>query len=231
MDAIESLKQLDPWAMFCGALVVLIAWSFLQGLWEKTVGALIKKIGLETKAMRQKREDHENLESVMKLAKTTAENLDKLQKRHIKDEEEFRNNLNNYMEESRKDRKALHDEMIKFSNNRISDRAQSLQIQKELKESIQDLIDKQKVKDDKIETLTSLFVDKEIEDLRWTILDFTASLSEGKKYNREAFDQVMRMYHRYERILNEHNMENGLVEESVKFIQEMYHDKLKHGFN
>ena len=41
----------------------------------------------------------------------------------------------------------------------------------------------------------------------------------------------MRMYHRYERILNEHNMENGLVEESVKFIQEMYHDKLKHGFN
>ena len=121
--------------------------------------------------------------------------------------------------------------MIKFSNNRISDRAQSLQIQKELKESIQDLIDEQKVKDDKIETLTSLFVDKEIEDLRWTILDFTASLSEGKKYNREAFDQVMRMYHRYERILNEHNMENGLVEESVKFIQEMYHDKLKHGFN
>lgn len=231
MDAIESLKQLDPWAMFCGVLVVLIAWSFLQGLWEKTVGALIKKTGLETKAMRQKREDHENLEAVMKLAKTTAENLDKLQKRHLKDEEEFRNNLNNYMEESRKDRKALHDEMIKFSNNRISDRAQSLQIQKELKESIQDLIDEQKVKDDKIETLTSLFVDKEIEDLRWTILDFTASLSEGKKYNREAFDQVMRMYHRYERILNEHNMENGLVEESVKFIQEMYHDKLKHGFN
>lgn len=231
MDAIESLKQLDPWAMFCGVLVVLIAWSFLQGLWEKTVGALIKKTGLETKAMRQKREDHENLEAVMKLAKTTAENLDKLQKRHLKDEEEFRNNLNDYMEESRKDRKALHDEMIKFSNNRISDRAQSLQIQKELKESIQDLIDEQKVKDDKIETLTSLFVDKEIEDLRWTILDFTASLSEGKKYNREAFDQVMRMYHRYERILDEHNMENGLVEESVKFIQEMYHDKLKHGFN
>lgn len=230
MDAIESLKQLDPWAMFCGVLVVLIAWSFLQGLWEKTVGALIKKTGLETKAMRQKREDHENLEAVMKLAKTTAENLDKLQKRHLKDEEEFRNNLNDYMEESRKDRKALHDEMIKFSNNRISDRAQSLQIQKELKESIQDLIDEQKVKDDKIETLTSLFVDKEIEDLRWTILDFTASLSEGKKYNREAFDQVMRMYHRYERILDEHNMENGLVEESVKFIQEMYHDKLKHGF-
>ena len=231
MDAIESLKQLDPWAMFCGVLVVLIAWSFLQGLWEKTVGALIKKTGLETKAMRQKREDHENLEAVMKLAKTTAENLDKLQKRHLKDEEEFRNNLNDYMEESRKDRKALHDEMIKFSNNRISDRAQSLQIQKELKESIQDLIDEQKVKDYKIETLTSLFVDKEIEDLRWTILDFTASLSEGKKYNREAFDQVMRMYHRYERILDEHNMENGLVEESVKFIQEMYHDKLKHGFN
>ena len=40
------------------------------------------------------------------------------------------------MEESRKDRKALHDEMINFSNNRINDRQQSLQIQKELKDSI-----------------------------------------------------------------------------------------------
>ena len=40
------------------------------------------------------------------------------------------------MEESREDRKALHDEMSKFTENRIHDREQSLQIQKELNESI-----------------------------------------------------------------------------------------------
>ena len=78
MDAIESLKELDPWAMFCGVIIVLIAWSFLQGLWEKTIGKLLKKVDLETKAMRQKREDKEKLDAVVELAKKTAENLDKL---------------------------------------------------------------------------------------------------------------------------------------------------------
>ena len=231
MDAIESLKELDPWAMFCGVIVVLIAWSFLQGLWEKTIGKLLKKVDLETKAMRQKREDKEKLDAVVELAKKTAENLDKLQQRHTKDEETFRKSLNDYMEESRKDRKALHDEMAKFTNNRVSDRQQSLQIQKELKDSIQDLVNRQKNRDSKIENLTSLFVDKEIEDLRWTILDFTASLSDGRKYNRESFDHIMRMYDKYEKILEENNMENGLVAESVKFIQEVYREKLKTGFN
>ena len=231
MDAIENLKQIDPWTIFLGIIAVLVAWSFLQGLWEKTIGKLLKKVDLETKAMRHKREDKEKLDVVVELAKKTAENLEKLQERHSKDEEEFRQNLNNYMAESRKDRKALHDEMSKFTSNRVSDRQQSLQIQKELKESIQGLISGQNDRDRKIETLTSLFVDKEIEDLRWTILDFTASLSDGKKYNRESFDHIMRMYHKYEKILEENNMENGLVEESIKFVQEKYHEKLETGFN
>ena len=93
--------------------------------------------------MKQKRDNSELLQktadlamTALDVAKTTAENLDKLQQRHERDEEEFRNNLNNYMEESRKDRKALHEEMTKYSDNRINDRKQSLEIQKELKDSI-----------------------------------------------------------------------------------------------
>ena len=86
--------------------------------------------------MKQQRQDRELLKTTAELAKTTAENLDKLQRRHIKDEEEFRNNLNEYIEESRKNHKALHDEMSKFTINRIDDRKQSIEIQKELKDSI-----------------------------------------------------------------------------------------------
>lgn len=93
--------------------------------------------------MKQRRQDGELLKTTAELAKatselakTTAENLDKLQKRHTHDEEEFRNNLNDYIEESRKDRKVLHDKMTEFANNRVCDRQQSLEIQKELKESI-----------------------------------------------------------------------------------------------
>lgn len=150
MDAIENLKQLDLWSIFCGFIVILIAISFLQGLWEKTIGRILKKLDIETKAMRKKRENQEKLDAVIELAKKTAENLDKLQQRHANDEEDFRNSLNNYMEESRKDRKALHDEMTKFTSNRISDREQSLQIQKELSDSIKGLINGQKDRDEQI---------------------------------------------------------------------------------
>lgn len=132
MEYLENLKQIDPWAVFGIVIIVLLFWNFFQGLWEKTVG----RLGIETKRMREKREERELLKATTALAQKTAENLDKLQTRHIKDEEEFRNNLNNYMEESRKDRRALHDEMTQFSNNRVSDRQQSLVIQKELNDSI-----------------------------------------------------------------------------------------------
>lgn len=228
MDAIEYLKEVDPWFVFFVVISIVLAGKFI---YKTFIEDIIQKYGWETQRMRKHREDHEKIEVLMELTKKTAENLEKLQERHSKDEEEFRQSLNNYMEESRKDRKALHDEMAKFTNNRVSDRQQSLQIQKELKDSIQDLIDRQKNRDSKIENLTSLFVDKEIEDLRWTILDFTASLSDGRKYNRESFDHIMRMYDKYEKILEENNMENGLVAESVKFIQEVYREKLKTGFN
>ena len=228
MDAIEYLKEVDPWLVFFVVISIVLAGKFI---YKTFIEDIIQKYGWETEKMRKHREDHEKIDILMELTKKNAENLEKLQERHSKDEEEFRQNLNNYMEESRKDRKALHDEMSKFTSNRVSDRQQSLQIQKELKESIQGLISGQNDRDRKIETLTSLFVDKEIEDLRWTILDFTASLSDGKKYNRESFDHIMRMYNKYEKILEENNMENGLVEESIKFVQEKYHEKLETGFN
>ena len=132
MDELKQLAQIDWWYVLIAIVVAFIVFRFLwtSGEW------IISKFGIETKKTRQRKLEQEELKATTELAKITAENLDKLQKRHCKDEEEFRNNLNNYMEESRKDRKALHDEMTNYSNNRINDRKQSLQIQKELKDSI-----------------------------------------------------------------------------------------------
>lgn len=135
MDDLKQLGQIDWWYVVIAVLILLfcikIVWSLFDWLF-------VEKLGIETKKMKQRKLEREELKATAELAKTTAINLDKLQARHCKDEEEFRNNLNNYMEESRKDRKALHDEMTKFTNNRISDRQQSLKIQQELKDSIAD---------------------------------------------------------------------------------------------
>ena len=131
MEQLKELLQINPWVIIGAIITILLFWSFIQELLEKTIGKLVNKFGIkfETKGMRQRREDHELLIKV-------SENLVKLQERHTKDEEEFRKNLNDYMTESRKDRKALHDEMKQYSTNRVNDRRQSLQIQKELKDSI-----------------------------------------------------------------------------------------------
>ena len=226
MNDLKQLAEIDWWSVFFAVILLLLCIKFI---WSLIDWFLFEKLGIETKKMKQRREEREQLKATTELAKTTAENLAKLQSRHTKDEEEFRNNLNDYIEESRKDRKALHDEITKFTNNRIRDREQSLEIQKELKDSIKILMDGQQERDKKIGDLTDMFVDKEIDDLRFKILDFASSISSGMKYNRESYDHILKIYGKYERILEEHNMENGLVEESVKYIQSSYQELLKHG--
>lgn len=133
MDNVEQLKNIDWWYVILAILLLLVAVKFVWSLFD---WLFVEKLGIKTKKMRQREEESKQLKTTYELAKTTAENLDKLQQRHYKDEEEFRNNLNNYMKESREDRKALHEEMKVYSNNRINDRKQSLEIQKELKDSI-----------------------------------------------------------------------------------------------
>ena len=139
MSELRQLIQIDWWYIIIALCLLLVCVKFI---WTLLDWLLFEKLGIETKKMKQRREDSELLRATAELAKTTAENLDKLQKKHCKDEEEFRNNLNTYIEESRKDRKALHDEMTKFADNRANDRKQSLEIQKELKESISSMDDR-----------------------------------------------------------------------------------------
>ena len=108
------------------------------------------------------------------------------------------------------------------------------------KKDIKDLRDKHEADTKKYETshqeliddirnLTCLFVDKEIDDMRWEILNFCSALSDGRKYNRESYAHVFSIYEKYERILKENKMENGLVEESMAFIRERYQEDLKSG--
>ena len=93
---------------------------------------------------------------------------------------------------------------------------------KKYEESHQELIDD-------VKKLTSLFIEKEIDDMRWEILNFCAALSNGRKYNRESYGHVFSTYKKYEKILEENEMENGIIEESMAFIKEKYQEDLKNG--
>lgn len=140
MDELKELMKIDWWYVVFALLLLL---GFIKFAWSLIDWLLFEKLGVETRKMKQKRQESDLLKTTAELAKTTselakttAENLDKLQQKHVNDEKEFRDSLKNYIEESRKDRKALHDEMTRFADNRVSDRHQSLEIQKQLRDSI-----------------------------------------------------------------------------------------------
>ena len=80
-----------------------------------------------------------------------------------------------------------------------------------------------------IENIESELLDNNLERKRKYILDFCSSLSNGQKQNKEAFNNVFKTYKNYEKLLSEHNMENGQAEESMKFISEKYQELLRNG--
>ena len=231
MGDLKQLAQIDWWQVFLAICLLLFC---VKVLWSLADWIFVEKLGIKTRKMRQREKESEKLKTTYELAKKTAENLDKLQEKHTKDEEEFRENLNNYMEESRKDRKALHDEMTKYGQNRINDRQVSIDREKRLNDKIDE---SNKCRDEimdnisnSLDKLTVMFIDKEIDDMRWEILNFCSALTSGRQYNKESFDHVISVHEKYEKILEENNKENGQVTASMEVIMDIYKEKLKNGF-
>lgn len=81
-----------------------------------------------------------------------------------------------------------------------------------------------------IKKLTNMFLDKEIDDMRWEINNFATKVSEGSPCNKDSFKHCIHMYEKYEKILEENGLENGEVEISMEIINDAYKKKLKEGF-
>ena len=218
MNALENLAQYNWFGVVLALIAAMIAFKFLSELF----GWFVEKFGLETKSMREKRESQE-------LIKTTAKNLASLQCRHTEDEKEFRESLNNYINESRADRKALHDEMKQYSQNRVDDRKQSLKIQEELKKSIETIAQKQDDRDEKIKSLADMLLDKQVSDYRWEIINVADKISNGEHVSKECLKHALSTYTKYEEIIEKHGIKNGEVAISIDIINEKYREVLKPG--
>lgn len=80
-----------------------------------------------------------------------------------------------------------------------------------------------------IKEIKEQLLEEKIEKKRKTILDFCSSLSHSNP-NKEAFDFVFKTHEKYEKILEENNLENGQVTASMEVIEEGYKEKMKNGF-
>lgn len=95
---------------------------------------------------------------------------------------------------------------------------------------INELADEQHKLEEKLNHTNELLLNLLIDDYRWKILDFASNLSKGnRKYNQEAFNHIFMIYEKYEKILEENNLENGLVEQSMDYIKHKYLEILQQG--
>lgn len=169
MNEITELLRIDYLSVFPAAFAILAGTKAALSLLEW----LVEKLGLETKWMRRRREEHE-------LLIRTSRNLTALQAQHEHD----------MQKSDRRDAEISSD----------------------------------------IKRLTRMFVDKEIDDMRWEINNFATKVSEGKPCNKDSFKHCIHIYEKYEQILTENGFENGEVEISMELINDAYMRKLKEGF-
>lgn len=169
MNEITELLRIDYLSVFPAAFAILAGTKAALSLLEW----LVEKLGLETKWMRRRREEHE-------LLIRTSRNLTALQAQHEHD----------MQKSDRRDAEISSD----------------------------------------IKRLTRMFVDKEIDDMRWEINNFATKVSEGKPCNKDSFKHCIHIYEKYEQILTENGFENGEVEISMELINNAYMRKLKEGF-
>ncbi len=81
-----------------------------------------------------------------------------------------------------------------------------------------------------IKNLTELFVDKQINDYRWEIINLADKISNGKLVSKECYKHAISTYERYEKIIEERGLTNGEVEISIQIINDSYKQKMKEGF-
>ena len=75
-----------------------------------------------------------------------------------------------------------------------------------------------------------LLINKEIDDIRTTILDFSNAVMNGRDYNKEQYEHIIDLYDKYEKILDQNGMTNGRVTASMEFVLKNYQDLMDNGF-
>lgn len=226
MDNVTAVFELDFKTVILGVITVLLAIVFIYELAKKVLNIF----GVEFKAQREKREEHEMLVK-------NSNDIAKLAKHHEDDAKKLDKKITDFMNEMRTVITDTQNNVNQYSANRINDRQVSIDREKRLNDRIDNMLESDKCRDGVIEDisgglkkLTEMFVDKQINDYRWEIINFATAISENKPCNKDGFKHCFKTYEKYEKILEENNLENGEVEISMEIINQAYKEKMLNGF-
>ena len=126
---------------------------------------------------------------------------------------------------------AIFGKPIKWFHSKDADHDMLLEHEKKIK----NLADKHKEDTDEInskenairkdiEKLTSMFLDKQISDYRWEIINLADKILNGKSVSKECLKHAISVHSKYEEIIEKNGLTNGEVELSMKVINKSYLD-------
>lgn len=75
---------------------------------------------------------------------------------------------------------------------------------------------------DKLTSLEDRIIDKDINDMRFKILDFASAISSGREFSREQYSEVINTHDRYESMIKKYGRKNGKVDLSMEIINKHY---------
>lgn len=104
------------------------------------------------------------------------------------------------------------------------------QLEQQYKEEHQQALQYQNHIHQELQRLTKMFIEKEINDMRWEIIHFASAIAEGRPCNQDSYQHCLHVFEKYKKILQENNMTNGEVDISMDIIQTSYKKKLIDGF-
>lgn len=150
MGDIESLFNIDWKAFIIAVFVILFGFQAAVQLFQ---WFLFDFLGIETKAMRQRKEEHELLIQTANGLKSLSEQHAEDVKQSIKHDQQIQTNLDNCITEIKKSIESTQNAIKQFTENRIHDREQSFSIQRELTESINKIADGNDSRDKQMESI------------------------------------------------------------------------------
>lgn len=240
----EIVTVLNDWnwaAIIAGIFVGLAAAKGGIGL----IAWFFDFLGIETKWMRKRKEQAELLQNTADAVKKLAEETKEIKKEHAKDKTdvvnqnlELKNMLTGFMDEMRQSISENHQEIQHFYDKQLEFKGESIDREQRLNNRINGMAEKDDSRDALIENigksldhLTEMFIDKEINDYRWEIINFASNVAAGKPCTKDAYIHCFKTYEKYEKVLEENNLENGEVEISMEVVNESYKKKLVEGFD
>ena len=125
----------------------------------------------------------------------------------------------------------IEEETIDNLLKKINEHSAKLrEIEKRSQSNVQMFLEHEQNAIEKIEKLTKMFIDKELDDYRWEIITFATRISDKKPCNKESYKHCLRTYTKYKELIKTHKLTNGEVDICMEIINESYEQKLKEGF-